>query len=309
MTYKIKVAKNLKNLALVIINPSSGKEQATDYEEQIRETIQDTYSEITVKYTEGEGDATRFAKEAAENNYDFVVSLGGDGTVNETVNGLAPFNSPPKLGIIPMGTVNDLARSLNIPLKPVEAIKLLVSGTEKKIDVGMTNDNIYFTNILGIGSAAKAIHHVDSEEKTKIGSIAYLKAIGKEIMDDHLFPIKFEMEDHSWEGDVSVVLISLIDSLGGSKAIVNEVENGDGNFHIFAFKHLNVTELAKMTPSILMGKLRESDNVQYFKTRQVTITTSASETQESDIDGEQGPNLPLNLKVLPQHLTVMSDKA
>ncbi|MDV6378795.1 diacylglycerol kinase family lipid kinase [Sporosarcina sp. GW1-11] len=299
----------MKKSALVIINPSSGKEQATEYEEQIRETIQDTYSEITVKYTEDEGDATRFAKEAAENNYDFVVSLGGDGTVNETVNGLAPFNNPPKLGIIPMGTVNDLARSLNIPIKPVDAIKLLVSGTETKIDIGLTNDNIYFTNILGIGSAAKAIHQVDSEEKSKIGSLAYLKAIGKEIIDDQPFPIKFEMEENTWEGDVSVVLISLIDSLGGIKTIVNEVENGDGNFHIFAFKHLNLTELAKMTPSIVMGKLKESENVQYFKTRQVKITTSAGETQESDIDGEQGPDLPLDLKVLHQHITIVSNKA
>lgn len=296
----------MKKSALVIINPSSGKEQATEFEEQIRETIQNTYSEITVKYTEGEGDATRFAKEAAENNYDFVVSLGGDGTVNETVNGLAPFNNPPKLGIIPMGTVNDLARSLNIPMKPIDAIKLLISGTETKIDIGMANGDIYFTNILGIGSAAKAIHEVDSAEKSTIGPIAYLKAIAKEIMDDNPFPVKFEMEEDTWEGDVSVVLISLIDSLGGIKQIVNEVEKGDGNFHIFAVKDLNLTELMKMTPSIVMGKMKDSENVQYFKTRQVNITTSAGETQESDIDGEQGPNLPLDLKVLKQHITVIA---
>ncbi|MDW0111221.1 diacylglycerol/lipid kinase family protein [Sporosarcina aquimarina] len=297
----------MKKSALVIINPSSGKEKATEYEELIRETIQDTYSEITVKHTEGEGDAIRFAKEAAENNYDFVISLGGDGTVNETVNGLAPFSNPPKLGIIPMGTVNDLARSLNIPMKHEDAIKLLDSGTETKIDIGMINNETYFTNILGIGRAAKAIHNVDSEEKSKIGPLAYLKVIGKEIMDERLFPIKFEMEESTWKGDVSVVLISLIDSLGGVKTIVNDVDNGDGNFHIFAFKHLNLIELAKMTPSVVMGNLKESENVHYFKTRQVSITTSASETQESDIDGEQGPNLPFDLKVLPQHITIMSN--
>ena len=299
----------MKKSALVIINPSSGKEQATEYEELIKETIQDTYSQITVKYTEGEGDATCFAKEAAESNYDLVVSLGGDGTVNETVNGLAPFTNPPKLGIIPMGTVNDLAHSLNVPMKPDDAIKLLVSGTETKIDIGVANDTIYFTNILGIGSAAKAIHQVDSAEKSKLGSLAYLKAIGKEVLDDQPFPIKFVMEESTWEGDVSVVLISLIDSLGGIKTIVNEVEIGDGNFHIFTFKHLNLTELAKMTPSIVMGNLKESENVHYFKTRQVNITTSADETLESDIDGEQGPNLPLDLKVLPQHITIISNKS
>ncbi len=291
------------------MNPSSGKEQATEYEEQIRETIQDTYSEIHVKYTEREGDATRFAKEAAENNYDFVVSLGGDGTVNETVNGLAPYNHPPTLGIIPMGTVNDLARSLNIPMNPINAIQLLISGTETKIDIGMINKQMYFTNIVGIGNAAKAIHQVDSAEKSKIGPLSYLKAIGKEIIEDDTFSVKFEMEKNTWEGDVSVVLVSLIDSLGGFKKIVNEVENGDGYFHIFAFKQLNLTELAKMTPTLVMGTLKDSENVQYFKTRQVNITTFAEETQESDIDGEQGPNLPLDLKVLPQHITIISNES
>lgn len=299
----------MRKSALVIINPSSGKEQATEYEELIRETIQDTYSEITVKYTEGEGDATRYAKEAAEDNYDFVVSLGGDGTVNETVNGLAPFTNPPKLGIIPLGTVNDLARSLNIPMKPADAIKLLISGIETKIDVGLANDTIYFTNILAVGNAAKAIHQVDSAEKSKFGPIAYLKAIGKEIMDDQPFPVKFEMEENIWEDDVSIILVSLIDSLGGLKTIVNEVENGDGNFHIFAIKNFNLIELAKMTPSLVMGNLKESKKVHYFKTTQINITTSAGEVQESDIDGEQGPNLPLNLKVIQQHITVMSNKA
>lgn len=299
----------MKKSALIIINPSSGKEQATEYEEQIRETIEDTYSTIHVKYTEGEGDATRFAKEAAENNYDFVVSLGGDGTVNETVNGLAPYSHPPTLGIIPMGTVNDLARSLNIPMNTVDAIQLLISGTERKIDIGMINKQMYFTNIVGIGKAAKAIHEVDCAEKSKIGPLAYLKAIGKEIMEDDHFPVTFEMDENTWEGDASVVLISLIDSLGGFKTIVNEVENGDGYFHIFAFKQLNLTELAKMTPTLLMGSLKDAENVQYFKTRQVNITTSLGETQESDIDGEQGPNLPLDLKVLPRHITIISNEA
>ena len=298
---------NLKKSAFVIINPSSGKEQATEYEEQIIETIQETYGEITVKYTEGEGDAKRFAKEAADNDYDFVISLGGDGTVNETVNGLAPFTHPPTLGIIPMGTVNDLARSLNIPMKQEDAIQLLHSGTETKIDIGRINEDVYFTNILGIGRSAKAIHNVDSEEKSKIGPLAYLKEIGKELMDDQPFPIKFEMEGVTWEGDASVVLISLIDSLGGIKTIVNEVENGDGHFHILVFKNLDLLELAKMTPSIIMGKLKESENVHYFKTDHVHITTLSNETQETDIDGEQGPNLPLDLKVLKQHITVMSN--
>lgn len=299
----------MEKSAFIIINPSSGREQATKYEEQIIHTLKDTYRNITVKHTKGENDATTFAKTAAENHYDLVVTLGGDGTINEAVNGLAPFNHPPKLGIIPMGTVNNLARSLNIPMNPDDAIELLLSGTETKIDVGVANRDIYFTNMLGIGDAAKAIHSVEIEEKSKIGSIAYAKAITKEILDDQPFPIKLEMEENTWEGDVSVVLFFLIDSLGGFQNIVDAVEKGDGYFHVFAIKQLNLAEVTKMTPSLLTGSLAQSENVQYFKTRSIKITADSENTQESAIDGEPGPNLPLDIKVLHQHITVISNEA
>lgn len=306
---KIKGADTMAKSAFIIINPTAGREQAIKYEKQIIHTLKDTYPNITVEHTKGEKDATRFAKKAAEDHYDLVVTLGGDGTINEAVNGLAPFNHPPKLGIIPMGTVNNLARSLNIPMKPDDAIELLLSGTETKIDIGVANSDTYFTDMLGIGDVAKAIHSVEIEEKSKIGSIAYAKAITKEILDDQPFPIKLEMEANTWEGDVSAVLFLLIDSIGGFQTIVDVVEKGDGYFHVFAIKQLNLAEVTKMTPSILTGNLPQSDNVQYFKARSIKITSDGEDRQESAIDGEQGPNLPIDIKVLHQHITVISNEA
>ena len=291
--------------AMVIINPSSGKEEAGEYEKEIRESLKERYENVTVKHTSGEGDATKFAKKAGEEKFDLVVALGGDGTVNETVNGLASFENPPKLGIVPMGTVNDLSKALNIPGNPNKAIELLTSGREKKIDVGIANER-YFTNILGIGRAAKAIHEVDSEEKSKLGAIAYGIAIGKETLKDDVFSVEIKTDDGEWEGDVSVIIIALIDSLGGLKSVLPEKVIGDGVFHVLAIKRLNISELMNMGSSLVFEDIKESDNVNYFKSKNVSIKALDEYNHGSDVDGEEGPDLPIDLKIYPHHLTVIS---
>lgn len=295
----------MEKSAMIIINPTSGKEEAGKYEDEIKNTIRKDYDNIVVEHTKGEGDASKFAKRASEDGFDLVVSLGGDGTVNETVNGLASYEKPPALGIVPMGTVNDLARALNIPLEPEKAIELLKNGRKKKIDVGLAN-NRYFTNILGVGKAAKAIDNVDSKEKSKLGPLAYFISIGKELVKDDIFPIELEMDDETWEGDTSVVIVGLIDSLGGLKSIFSDAEVGDGMLHILAIKKLDLPKLLSMTPSLIMGRLADSDNVSYFRSKSLKVKALDNKKHESDIDGEGGPDLPLEIKIFPRHLEVIS---
>lgn len=289
--------------ALIIINPTAGQEEACNYEELIKAKLQESYSEIHIKYTEREGDATSFAKEAAEQRVNLVVALGGDGTVNETVNGLAPFDDPPVLGIIPMGTVNDLARSLNIPLQPEDAIELLVNGVEKKVDVGLA-ENRYFTNFLIIGNASKAIHEVDSNEKSKLGSFAYFIEVAKKIAKDETFRAKVEMPEDSWQGEAAIVIIGLIDSLGGIDSILTDTKLGDGMFHILVIKEFNLSKLLNMTPDMLKGKIKNSNNVESFTSSQVKVTALNQSIEHSDIDGEKGPKLPIEVKIFPRHLTI-----
>ena len=290
---------------MIIINPSAGKEKAGDYEVAIKETLKDLYSDVKVKYTKGAGDAQKFARQAAKEHYDLVVALGGDGTVNETVNGLAPFDQPPILGIVPMGTVNDLARALNIPINPDKAIELLATAQAKKIDLGKANDR-YYTNMLAIGRAAQAIHNVDIKEKSMIGPLAYIKAVVKEILEDDIFSVKLDMDQESWEGEAALVMVGLIDSLGGLKSVLPDVEVGDGQLHILVIKRLNVSKVMNMAPSLLFGKAKESDNVEYFKSKALKIQALDSDIHESDVDGEKGPDLPLLIEILPQHIGVIS---
>lgn len=172
----------MRKSAMIIINPTAGKEKAVSYEGVIKEELKNKYTNIVIKHTQGEGDTTKFAGQACRDHFDLVVSLGGDGTVNETVNGLASFENPPMLGIIPLGTVNMLARVLNIPIKTEKAIELLTTDYYKEIDVGLANDQ-YFTNVLSVGQAAKAIYDVDEGPKLPLEIKIlpkHLKVISKE---------------------------------------------------------------------------------------------------------------------------------
>ncbi|EFR94602.1 diacylglycerol kinase domain-containing protein, partial [Listeria innocua FSL J1-023] len=109
--------------ALLIVNPSSGKEKGKTYQGKTEEVLKKRYDEVEVRLTEKAGDATEFASWASEQGFDAVIAMGGDGTLNETINGLAIHEKRPDFGFIPLGTVNDLARSVGIPLKPEKAIQ------------------------------------------------------------------------------------------------------------------------------------------------------------------------------------------
>ena len=123
----------------IIVNPTSGRERAPRYIPLLHTTLAKRYDNITIKLTEKAGDATEFARIAAEKGRD-VICMGGDGTINEVINGMVPVGSHSAFGFIPFGTVNDLARALHIPRSPQGAIRMLEHAVKTKIDVGKIND-------------------------------------------------------------------------------------------------------------------------------------------------------------------------
>lgn len=296
----------MEKSVMIIINPSAGKEEAVSYGERVREELKHNYTKLIERHTKGEGDAEEFACEACEGGFDLVVCL-GDGTVNETVNGLAGFQKRPLLGIIPLGTVNNLAGALNIPDEPEKAIELLKSEHYKEIDVGLVNGK-YFTNSLGIGNVARAVYDVEVEEKTKLGTIAYVKAVGKKILKDDVFSVRLEMDEETWEGEIAVIIITLLDSIGGFKSIAPEVGIGDGKMHVFVVRNLNLSKLIAITPYLVTGSISDSQNIEYFQTENIKIKTPDGNQYKCNMDGDEGPKLPLEIKVLPRHLRVISKK-
>lgn len=289
--------------AVLIINPSSGNEEAKNYETQAREKLAQFFDEVEVKETAEGGDATKFARKAAEEKVDSVFAMGGDGTVNEAISGLAEQSYRPTFGFFPLGTVNDLARSLNISMDPQEAIESFDIEQKTSLDIGKVNDE-YFMNIVSVGSIPEAISDVDVEEKTKFGKLAYFVNGVKEVFNDENYHFTLEIDGERTEIESSAVVIVLTRTIGGFTHIVPEAKNNDGNLYLLYLKDQSITDRLKSVPDIIKGVDQSTDTIGYTPFKEGRLTVKEEAELRPSVDGDEGPELPLTIKVLPQHLDV-----
>ena len=289
--------------AVLIINPSSGNEEAKNYETQAREKLAQFFDEDEVKETAEGGDATKFARKAAEEKVDSVFAMGGDGTVNEAISGLAEQSYRPTFGFFPLGTVNDLARSLNISMDPQEAIESFDIEQKTSLDIGKVNDE-YFMNIVSVGSIPEAISDVDVEEKTKFGKLAYFVNGVKEVFNDENYHFTLEIDGERTEIESSAVVIVLTRTIGGFTHIVPEAKNNDGNLYLLYLKDQSITDRLKSVPDIIKGVDQSTDTIGYTPFKEGRLTVKEETELRPSVDGDEGPELPLTIKVLPQHLDV-----
>lgn len=290
--------------ALLVVNPSSGGEKAKIYEEMAKEKLESFFDEVTVKYTEEAGDATKFAREAAEADYHSVFVMGGDGTVNEGISGLAELEKRPKFGFFPLGTVNDLARALDLPLDPEEAIQAFDIENTQPLDIGKINDS-YFMNVIAIGTIPESINNVDPAEKTKWGKMAYFISGVKELMETNYYKFKVTVDGEVREFKSSTILIGLTNSIGGFETMLPEATVNDGRLHLVYIKDESLLETMKAVPELVTGVSDSSQNIEYltFETARIELVDDKA-VLTINVDGDEGDRLPVTVKILPSHLTV-----
>ena len=286
--------------AMVIINPTSGGEQALNYKEKIENKVKEYFEVVETRITEKALDATHFAEEAAKEKYEAVIVFGGDGTVNEVISGIAEKEYIPKLGIIPGGTGNLITKLVQIDQDIDKAIEGLDFNLTNKIDIGKANDH-YFGYIFSVGSLPEAIHNVEIEDKTKFGMFAYAINTVKSVIRDEVFNIKVETENGNYEGEASQVLV-LLSNYFSDKKIFDENKVGYAN--ILILKDASIFSKLSLIPDLLKGDVVENDSIEFIKAK--TIKISSDIEIESDIDGDQSDDLPVEIKVLGNHIEIYS---
>lgn len=290
--------------ALLVVNPSSGGEKAKQFEGLAKEKLEQFFDEVVVKHTEKAGDATQFAKEAAQANFHSVFVMGGDGTVNEGISGLAELENRPHFGFFPLGTVNDLARALGMPLDPEEAIRQFDINATQPLDIGKINSH-YFMNVVAIGTIPESINNVDPEEKTKWGKFAYFLSGFKELMTTSFYDFKVTIDGEVKNIKSSTLLIGLTNSIGGFEHILPEASVNDGLLHLVYIKDNSLLDTVKALPELVTGVSKSSNNVDYLTFSTATIELADSnDTLTTNVDGDEGDALPITISVLPSHLTV-----
>ena len=285
---------------MLIINPTSGGEKALDYKDKLENKAKKYFEQVDTRITQKAQDATNFATEASREKYDAVLVFGGDGTVNEVISGIAEKDYIPKLAIIPGGTGNLITKLLEINQDIDGAIDELDFNSTNKIDIGKSNGN-YFGYIFSIGSLPEAIHNVGIEDKTKFGMLAYAINTMKSVVTDQAFNIRVETENGNYIGPASHVLILLTNYFADKKIFD---ENKDGYANILILKDASILTKLSVIPDLLKGDVVVNENIEYIKARHIKISSDAA--LETDVDGDKSDDLPVEIKVLGQHIEVYS---
>ncbi len=288
--------------ALLVVNPSSGGERAPEFRDLAQAKLEEYFDQVLIKETQKGGDACQFAKEAAQEGFDSVFVMGGDGTVNEGISGLAKENHRPNFGFFPLGTVNDLARALGIPLDPAQAIKQFDPNRKRPLDIGQVNDS-YFMNVVAIGAIPQAINNVDPDEKTRYGKMAYFINGFKELINNQRYEFQIQLDGETKEITSTTILIGLTNSIGGFETLLPDAKVDDGLLHLLYLKDSHFLDTVSAIPQLMGGVTEESNSLGYETFKEGEIKLLDGDLQ-INIDGDAGDSLPIRISVLPSHLSV-----
>lgn len=292
----------------IIYNPTSGREALKRDLVDILNILEGAgYETSAYATTPEENSAQNEAKRAAQAGFDLIVAAGGDGTINEVVNGIAGLKKRPKLGIIPAGTTNDYARALRIPREsPVEAAKVIAAGKSVKIDIGQANEK-YFVNIAGGGLLTELTYSVPSQLKSLFGYLAYLAKGAEMLPRMKAVNMHLEYDEGVYEGKASMFLVALTNSIGGFEQIVPDASLDDGKFTMIVVKTDNLVEILHLLTLVLNGgKHINDDRILYVKTNKL-IAKPVDNRIMINIDGEYGGDAPVKFVNLKQHLEIMAN--
>lgn len=288
---------------LFIINPSSGKQvnQGKAIQAATELLTDGVIEEATFFYTKAKDDAKNRTIQASREDYDFVVAVGGDGTVNEVVAGLYLSKSKMPLAIFPSGTVNDFATSVGISPTVTNLYYLIKDFNVLPTDIGCFNEKQYFLNVAAGGILSDVAHSVSVESKTLLGKTAYITNGVKKIAEKGFKTTRllFEIDGKREEIDVYFFIFANSKSVGGFPRICADAKINDGYMDLCIVKSLDVINALPVFTAVLDGSLKNNKQVEYRQARDVKIfATDESEEFHLDCDGEYAGELPLHVEVL-----------
>ena len=290
----------------VIFNPAARGNRARRFRRQ----LDAIGARCALKATTAPGDARRLAAEAVSEGFDLVVAAGGDGTVNEVLNGLGDTPdgfARARLGVLPLGTVNVFARELGLPLRLHRAWEVLQRGREVRIDLPQVEFTVngglrkqYFVQLAGAGLDARAIELVDWEHKKKVGPLAYVIA-GLKALREPQPAMTVRADGKTVTGEF--VLVGNGRFYGGPVRPFPEADLCDGVLDICVLPRLNWRTLLRCAPELLLRRTAPASVVRNFQAARFELTAATPAAFE--LDGEWAGHLPATFSVEREALRVI----
>ncbi len=276
---------------LTIINSTSGRGNIKNYINEIRKNLEEQNMQVNIQLTRKEYNAKNIVIDNIRET-DLILVCGGDGTLNETISALMELNiKDVSVAYIPMGTTNDLARSLDMPIKDISITKNLLQSKAKILDVGKFNNGKYFCYVTAFGVLTDVSYNTSQKAKNRYGRIAYYLKAMKELMHIPTYKVKIQFDEEELEGDFIYGGISNSQSIAGFKWFRREdIDLADGKFEaIFIRKPKKISGYFRLLNDFIHKNYMLNRDVVYFKANKITVTTEKN--VDWTIDGEFAGNL------------------
>ena len=287
-----------------IYNPYSGENLILSKLDKVISLHQEAgYTIVPYRITAGE-DVGVALNDIKDGNYKYILIAGGDGTVDSVVNAMAKSGISLPIGILPVGTANDFSKFLGMPSDVEEACKQILSSEVKSVDLGSINDK-YFVNVASTGLFTDVSQKTDVNLKNTIGKLAYYLKGLEELPNFRKLHVDISSKEVEFNGEMYLLLV-FNGATAGNFNLATRADACDGLLDIIMFKAVQIYELLPLFIKVLKGEHLDSNKVLYFKTDYLRV--ECHEDIVTDIDGEKGPDFPLEIKCIKGGLKILGAK-
>ena len=274
---------------LMIVNPRAGRNKPRGPLYDAAAALCDAGYLLRIRRTTAAGDAARIAAQEG-GDYDTVVAVGGDGTLNEVISGIQTLKTPPAVGYLPQGSTNDFAASLEIPSDPVQAAEAIVRGQRRQLDIGRFGERI-FVYVASFGAFTRTSYTASQDVKNALGHFGYLLESLRDLDTLRPYKVRITADGETLDGEYLFGAVANSTSIAGMMKLEREeVILDDGLFELLLVPHpQNAAELQNLIWALL--------NQQYNSGGLIFRHVSALhvETDEDlpwSLDGEYEPSQP-----------------
>jgi len=292
-----------KHHYMLIVNPEAGSRSTMKALPDIERLLRARGADYEFHFTKERGHATELVREIGA-DFDVIVSVGGDGTINEIINGMPDIDKP--MGILPIGTGNDFARSCSMqPGELEKAVDVLLAHDVKEIDVGEANGR-RFVNVMGLGFEGRA-NDIGKMLSFLKGTPKYLIAIGGTYLTYRKMPLKINFNDVEIDEKVFLMSIGNGWNVGGGLQLTPKAKLDDGVFDICYIQHISRFRILQVFPKLYDGTIDQVEDYESYQTREIHI--KSERPIPAHVDGESFDPVQTEFKVrlIPQAVKIIGN--
>ena len=280
----------------IILNPAAKGERAKRFVRKLKRE----FPGVHLMLTRAPGHALKLANEAVQKGFETIIAAGGDGTLNEVVNGMA--RSTVRLGIMPVGSVNVYAMELGIPMDVQKAVNVIKQGKTRKLDLARANDR-WFVQLGGVGFDAQIVQSTDLNLKKALGPLSYVITVGKLAgKKSAMMTLRNGHQEEAKEG--ACLLIGNGRFYGGPFAVFPDADLEDGLLDVCLFEKVSRIDVLRYLQGIVCGTHVNMKDVHYFKADKLTIQGRSKELPV-EVDGELSGMTPVQFEVEKKGIEVL----